>query len=152
MFTVFVACLPVVFIGALQGTRTLDPHLKDMARAYRLPWRMRLLDLYLLHVIAYLFPAWITASTTLALVVANLGVSIVPCIYHRILPDGVGLRYLAGGDSASCIRMAMRAQEPDACVQSFVRYVDVWRRRAAVPVDGREKRGQGAVARERRSR
>ena len=35
VFTVFVACLPVVFIGALQGTRTLDHHLKDMARAYR---------------------------------------------------------------------------------------------------------------------
>ena len=33
VFTVFVACLPVVFIGALQGTRTLDLHLKDMARA-----------------------------------------------------------------------------------------------------------------------
>jgi NitT/TauT family transport system permease protein len=61
VFTVFVACLPVVFIGALQGTRTLDHHLKDMARAYRLPWRMRLLDLYLPHVAAYLFPAWITA-------------------------------------------------------------------------------------------
>lgn len=61
VFTVFVACLPVVFIGALQGTRTLDLHLKDMARAYRLPWRMRLLDVYLPHVAAYLFPAWITA-------------------------------------------------------------------------------------------
>ena len=61
VFTVFVACLPVVFIGALQGTRTLDHHLKDMARAYRLPWRMRLTDLYLPHVAAYLFPAWITA-------------------------------------------------------------------------------------------
>lgn len=61
VFTVFVACLPVVFIGALQGTRTLDHHLKDMARAYRLPWHMRLTDLYLPHVAAYLFPAWITA-------------------------------------------------------------------------------------------
>lgn len=61
VFTVFVACLPVVFMGALQGTRTLDHHLKDMARAYRLPWRMRLLDVYLPHVAAYLFPAWITA-------------------------------------------------------------------------------------------
>ena len=61
VFTVFVACLPVVFIGALQGTRTLDHHLKDVARAYRLPWRMRLTDLYLPHVAAYLFPAWITA-------------------------------------------------------------------------------------------
>ncbi|BEP94504.1 ABC transporter permease [Acidovorax sp. A79] len=61
VFTVFVACLPVVFTGALQGTRTLDHHLRDMARAYRLPWRMRILDLYLPHVAAYLFPAWITA-------------------------------------------------------------------------------------------
>jgi len=61
VFTVFVACLPVVFIGALQGTRTLDHHLKDVARAYRLPWHMRLTDLYLPHVAAYLFPAWITA-------------------------------------------------------------------------------------------
>ena len=65
VFTVFVACLPVVFIGALQGTRTLDHHLKDMARAYRLPWHMRLLDLYLPHVAAYLFPAWITALGSL---------------------------------------------------------------------------------------
>lgn len=61
VFTVFIACLPVIFIGALQGTRTLDVHLKDVARAYRLPWRMRLLDVYLPHVVAYLFPAWITA-------------------------------------------------------------------------------------------
>lgn len=61
VFTVFIACLPVIFMGALQGTRTLDLHLKDMARAYRLPLGMRLWDVYLPHVAAYLFPAWITA-------------------------------------------------------------------------------------------
>ncbi len=61
VFTVFVACLPVVFIGALQGTRTLDHQLKDMATAFRLPWRMKLFDLYLPHVVSYLFPAWINA-------------------------------------------------------------------------------------------
>jgi len=61
VFTVFVACLPVVFVGALQGTRTLDHHLKDMATAFRLPWRMKLFDLYLPHVVSYLFPAWINA-------------------------------------------------------------------------------------------
>ena len=61
VFTVFVACLPIVFVGALQGTRTLDVHLRDMARAYGLPWHMRLLDVYGPHVLAYLFPAWITA-------------------------------------------------------------------------------------------
>lgn len=64
VFTVVVACFPVIFIGALQGTRTLDRHLKDMADAFRLPWRMKVLDLYLPHVVSYLFPAWITALGT----------------------------------------------------------------------------------------
>lgn len=64
VFTVFVAAFPVIFIGALQGTRTLDHHLKDMATVFRLPLSMRLFDLYLPHVVSYLFPAWITALGT----------------------------------------------------------------------------------------
>ena len=64
VFTAFIACFPVVFVGALQGTRTLDHHLKDMARAFRLPWHMRLTDLYAPHVLSYLFPAWINALGT----------------------------------------------------------------------------------------
>lgn len=64
VFTVFIACFPVVFVGALQGARTLDHHLKDMARAFRLPPAMKLVDLYLPHVLSYLFPAWITALGT----------------------------------------------------------------------------------------
>lgn len=64
VFTVVVACFPVIFVGALQGTRTLDHHLKDMARVFRLPARMKFLDLYLPHVVSYLFPAWITALGT----------------------------------------------------------------------------------------
>lgn len=64
VFTVFIACFPVIFIGALQGTRTLDGHLKEMASVFRLPARMKLFDLYLPHVISYLFPAWITALGT----------------------------------------------------------------------------------------
>lgn len=64
VFTAFIACFPVVFVGALQGTRTLDHHLKDMARAFRLPWHMRLIDLYAPHVASYLFPAWINALGT----------------------------------------------------------------------------------------
>lgn len=61
VFTVFVACFPVIFAGALQGTRTLDRQLKDVARAYRLPLGMTLFDVYLPHVLSYLFPSWITA-------------------------------------------------------------------------------------------
>lgn len=64
VFTVFVACFPVIFVGALQGTRTLDGQLKEMATAFRLPLRMKLFDLYLPHVVSYLFPAWITALGT----------------------------------------------------------------------------------------
>ncbi|MFZ2853995.1 MAG: ABC transporter permease [Rhodocyclaceae bacterium] len=64
VFTVFIACFPVIFVGALQGTRTLDRQLKDMARVFRLPARMKFFDLYLPHVISYLFPAWITALGT----------------------------------------------------------------------------------------
>ncbi|KON80226.1 ABC transporter permease subunit [Azoarcus sp. PA01] len=64
VFTVVVACFPVIFVGALQGTRTLDHHLKDMAHAFRLSARMKFFDLYLPHVVSYLFPAWITALGT----------------------------------------------------------------------------------------
>ena len=64
VFTVFIACFPVIFIGALQGTRTLDGQLREMATVFRLPAHMKLFDLYLPHVISYLFPAWITALGT----------------------------------------------------------------------------------------
>lgn len=61
VFTVFIACFPVVFLGGLQGARTLEHHWRDLARAFALPWHMRVLDVYLPHVISYLFPAWIVA-------------------------------------------------------------------------------------------
>ena len=64
VFTVFVASFPVIFIGALQGTRTLDNQLHGMAEAFRLPRRMMLTDVYLPHVVSYLFPAWIAALGT----------------------------------------------------------------------------------------
>lgn len=82
VFTVFIACFPIVFVGALQGARTLDGQLKDVARAYRLPLRMTLSDVYLPHVVSYLFPAWIAA----------LGMSWKIVVMAELLatPDGVG--------------------------------------------------------------
>lgn len=61
VFTVFVACFPIVFVGALQGTRTLDGRLRELAQAYRLPGTQRLVDVYLPHIASYLFAACITA-------------------------------------------------------------------------------------------
>lgn len=64
VFTVFIACFPVIFVGALQGTRTLDGQLREVARVFRLPRWMTVRDVYLPHVVSYLFPAWITALGT----------------------------------------------------------------------------------------
>ncbi|KAB0616262.1 ABC transporter permease subunit [Castellaniella defragrans] len=61
VFTVAVACFPIVFAGAMQGARTLDGQLTDVARVYRLPWWTTLFDVHLPHVVSYLLPAWITA-------------------------------------------------------------------------------------------
>jgi len=61
VFTVFIACFPIVFVGGMQGARTLERRWHDLARAYHLPWHMRVLDVYLPHVVSYLFPAWIVA-------------------------------------------------------------------------------------------
>ncbi len=61
VFTVFVACFPIIFVGALQGTRTLDGQLQEMAQIFRIPLLMRWRDLYLPHIFSYLFPAWTAA-------------------------------------------------------------------------------------------
>ncbi|GEO82315.1 ABC transporter permease [Pararhodospirillum oryzae] len=61
LFTVVVATVPVVIAGALQGTRTLDPDLAAMARAFRAPLAVRVADLYGPHMLSYLFPALMTA-------------------------------------------------------------------------------------------
>ncbi|ODU09345.1 MAG: ABC transporter permease [Rubrivivax sp. SCN 71-131] len=82
VFTVFIATVPIVFGAALQGTRTLDAQLRDMARAFGLPWPMTLAQVYGPHVLSYVFPAWITAlgSAWKVVVMAELLAS----------PDGVG--------------------------------------------------------------
>lgn len=61
IFTVIVASFPIVFVGALQGTRTLEGNLKEMGEVFGLPWHMKLLDIYFPHVFSYIFPAWVAA-------------------------------------------------------------------------------------------
>ncbi len=61
IFTVVVASFPIVFVGALQGTRTLEGDLKEMADSFNLSFSMKLFDLYFPHIFSYIFPAWISA-------------------------------------------------------------------------------------------
>ena len=61
IFTVIVASFPIIFVGALQGTRTLDGDLKEMAKSFGFPWHMKFLDVYFPHIFSYVFPAWVSA-------------------------------------------------------------------------------------------
>jgi NitT/TauT family transport system permease protein len=60
-FTVFVASMPIVFIGALQGTRTLEDKFEEMADTFRVPLWMKFTDIYIPHIFSYIFPAWVSA-------------------------------------------------------------------------------------------
>ncbi len=60
IFTVIVASFPIIFVGALQGTRTLDGDLKEMADSFNLPWHMKFIDVYFPHIFSYIFPAWVS--------------------------------------------------------------------------------------------
>jgi NitT/TauT family transport system permease protein len=64
VFTVVVTSFPIAFAGAVEGARTLDQGLEDMARSFGTPFLMRMADIHLPHVLSYLFPAWITALGT----------------------------------------------------------------------------------------
>ena len=60
-FTVIVASLPIVFVGALQGTRTLEDKFEEMADIFKVPLTMKFFDIYLPHIFSYVFPAWVSA-------------------------------------------------------------------------------------------
>ncbi len=60
IFTVVVAAFPIVFVGALQGARTLDDELKQMADSFNLPMSMKFFDVYFPHIFSYVFPAWVS--------------------------------------------------------------------------------------------
>ena len=61
IFTVAVASFPIIFIGALQGTRTLDGELNEMAKSFRVPFFMKFFNIYFPHIFSYLFPSWVSA-------------------------------------------------------------------------------------------
>ncbi|CAA7616220.1 ABC transporter permease [Magnetospirillum sp. SS-4] len=59
-FTVLITTAPIVFAGAAQGARTLDGSLRRMARSFRVPATTLIRDVYLPHMLSYLFPALAT--------------------------------------------------------------------------------------------
>lgn len=61
IFTVVIASFPIVFIGALQGSRTIEGDLKEMMDSFRIGFWQKCKDLYFPHLFSYLFPSWIGA-------------------------------------------------------------------------------------------
>ncbi len=61
VFTVVVTTIPITFAVAVEGARTRDKGLEDMARSFDTPRAMLLWDVYLPHILSYLFPGWVTA-------------------------------------------------------------------------------------------
>lgn len=61
-FTVGVVTVPFAFIGAVEGVRTVDRGLLEMARAYRAPPAVLLWDVYFPHLLSYLFPMLLTGA------------------------------------------------------------------------------------------
>lgn len=64
VFTVAVACAPLVFAAAVEGVRSLDGALIRMARVFRVPLGARLRHMHGPHMLSHLFPA---LATTLAM-------------------------------------------------------------------------------------
>lgn len=61
IFTVFISSLPVIFLQSMQGTRTLDGKLRDLAIVYKLNFFSRWREVYFPHILSYVLPAMITA-------------------------------------------------------------------------------------------
>ena len=61
IFTVIVASFPIVFVGALQGARTLEGDLKELSDSFNAPLLMKFTDVYFPQIFSYIFPAWISA-------------------------------------------------------------------------------------------
>ena len=82
MFTVFIAVLPIIFLAAVEGMRTVDPELSEMVKAFRMTRRQMLRHVTLPHLGSYLLPACITA----------FGIAWKVCVMAELLSarEGVG--------------------------------------------------------------
>ncbi len=64
IFTITVTALPITFAAGVQGARTLDKRLNEMANSFGVSRWMLFTDVQLPHILSYLFPSWVTALGT----------------------------------------------------------------------------------------
>lgn len=81
IFTITVAVLPIIFLGTVEGMRTVPVPLLEMANLYRMSKRLRLIDLYFPHLLSYLFPS----------LAAGLGLSWRVAVMAELLSSDIGI-------------------------------------------------------------
>lgn len=127
IFTVFVACMPIVFVGAMQGTRTLEGQWRELAQTLGLSAWQRWTDVYGPHVISYALPAWFTA----------FGMSWKVVVMAELLstPDGIGAALAVSRshmDTASSMAWTLALVGSlllleYAVLEPFKRHLESWR-------------------------
>ena len=81
IFTISVAVLPIIFLGTVEGMRTVPIPLLEMVHLYRMPKRLRLIDLYFPHLLSYLFPS----------LAAGLGLAWRVAVMAELLSSDIGI-------------------------------------------------------------
>ncbi len=81
IFTVAVATLPIIFIGAVEGVRNINSQLLEMANTLKMPIKILLVDLYYPHLLSSLFP----------LIASGLGLAWRVAIMSELLSSETGI-------------------------------------------------------------
>ncbi|NET34551.1 MAG: ABC transporter permease [Cyanothece sp. SIO1E1] len=81
IFTVAVATLPIIFLGAVAGGRTVSAQLLEMAQAFEAPSNVLLQEIYLPHLGSYVFPA----------LAAGIGVAWRVAVMSELLASELGI-------------------------------------------------------------
>jgi len=81
VFTVAVATFPLVFIGTMEGVQAVDQNLLEMIHIFKAGLWIRLTDLYIPHLIPFLFP----------IIIAGLGVAWKVAVMSELLATDSGI-------------------------------------------------------------
>ncbi len=109
IFTITVATLPIIFLGAVEGIRTFPTPLLEMARLFRTPQRLLLSDLYFPHLLSYLFPS----------LAAGLGLAWRVAVMAELLSSEIGI-----GAELNLARINLDTDEVMAWIAIVV--VSIW--------------------------
>ena len=109
IFTITVATLPIIFLGAVEGIRTFPTPLLEMARLFRTPQRLLLSDLYFPHLFSYLFPS----------LAAGLGLAWRLAVMAELLSSEIGI-----GAELNLARINLDTDEVMAWIAIVV--VSIW--------------------------